>query len=160
MSGFQQSSSNSVTTDSRFTSIEKTLNEISNMVKNHQINATYDPNNPKMKQDFTRFCTYCKKSGHTVKFSWSLKRKILNEEKAPPQPKETYSQNYPNRSKRQILTDRTRMIALTPKEFVATVHTLQTAIVAEVTVTLELFDLRQELTRLTSCMTHCSHAIL
>ena len=99
MSGFQQSSSNSVTTDSRFTSIEKTLNEISNMVKNHQINATYDPNNPKMKQDFTRFCTYCKKSGHRVKFCWSLKRKKLNEEKAPPQPKETYSQNYPNRSK-------------------------------------------------------------
>ena len=99
MSGFQQTSSNSVTTDSRFTSIEKTLNEISNMVKNHQINATYDPNNPKMKQDFTRFCTYCKKSGHTVKFCWSLKRKKLNEEKAPPQPKETYSQNYPNRSK-------------------------------------------------------------
>ena len=75
MSGFQQSSSDSVTTDSRFTSIEKTLNEISNMVKNHQINATYDPNNPKMKQDFTRFCTYCKNSGHTVKFCWSLKRK-------------------------------------------------------------------------------------
>ena len=99
MSGFQQSSSNSVTTDSRFTSIEKTLNEISNMVKNHQINATYDPNKPKMKQDFTRFCTYCKKSGHTVKFCWSLKRKKLNEEKAPPQPKKTYSQNHPNRSK-------------------------------------------------------------
>ena len=40
ISGFQQSSSNSVTTDSRFTNIEKTLNEICNMVKNHQINAT------------------------------------------------------------------------------------------------------------------------
>ena len=51
------------------------------------------------------------------------------------------------------------MIALTPKGVVATVHTLQTAIVAEVTVTLELFDLKQDLTRLTRCMTHCSHAI-
>ena len=75
MSGFQQSSSNSKTTDSHFMSIEKTLTEISKMVKNHQINATYDPNNSKMKQDFTRFCTYCKKSGHTVNFCWSLKRK-------------------------------------------------------------------------------------
>ena len=99
MSGFQQSSSNSVTTDSRFTNIEKTLNEISNMVKNHQINATYDPNNAKKKQDFTRFCTYCKKSGHTVNFCWLLKRTKLNEEKAPPEPKETWSQNYPNQSK-------------------------------------------------------------
>ena len=61
MSGFQQSSSNSVTTDSRFTNIEKNVSESSNMVKNHQINATYDPNNPKMKQGFTRFCTYGKK---------------------------------------------------------------------------------------------------
>ena len=61
---------------------------------------------------------------------------------------------------RQILIERTRMIALTPKEVVATVHTLQIAIVAEVTVTLELFDLRQDLTMLTHCMTHCSHAIL
>ena len=99
MSGFQQSSSNSVTTDSRFTSIEKKLNEISNMVKNHQINATYDPNNPKMKQDFTRFCTYCKKSGYTRKILLVTQEKKLNEEKAPPQPKETYSQNYPNQSK-------------------------------------------------------------
>ena len=99
MSSFKQPSSISVTTDSHFTSIEKTLNEISNMVKNHHINATYDPDNPKMKQDFTRFCTYCKKSDHTAKFCWSLKRKKLNEEKAPPQPKATYSQNYPNRSK-------------------------------------------------------------
>ena len=40
MSDFQQSSSNFVTTDSSLTNIEKTLNEISNMVENHQINAT------------------------------------------------------------------------------------------------------------------------
>ena len=33
------------------------------MVKIHQINATCDPNNPNMKQDFTRFCTYRKKYG-------------------------------------------------------------------------------------------------
>ena len=46
MSCFQQSSSNSVTTDSRFTNIEKTLKEISILVKNHQVNATYDSNNP------------------------------------------------------------------------------------------------------------------
>ena len=50
MSGVQQSSSKFVTTDSRFTNIEKTLNEISNMVENHQINATYDPSNPKWNQ--------------------------------------------------------------------------------------------------------------
>ena len=76
MSVFQQPSSNSVTTDSRLTNIEKTLNENSNMVGNHQINATYDPNNPKTKQETTRFCTYCKKTGHAVKFRWALMGKI------------------------------------------------------------------------------------
>ena len=61
---------------------------------------------------------------------------------------------------RRIITNRTRKIALTPKEDVATAHTLQTATVAEVTVILELFALKQDLTRLTHCMTPCSHAIL
>ena len=59
MSGFQQSSSNSVTTDSRFTSFEKTLNKIT-MVKNHQINATYDPNNPKMNRILLGFAHIAK----------------------------------------------------------------------------------------------------
>ena len=55
MSGLQQSSSRTLgdSADSRFTNNEETLNEISNMVKNHQINATFDPDNPKTKQDFT-----------------------------------------------------------------------------------------------------------
>ena len=38
-------------------------------------------------------------------------------------------------------------LALMPNEVVATAHTLQTAIVAEVTFTLELFALKQDLTR-------------
>ena len=59
----------------------------------------------------------------------------------------------------QISTYRTRTIALTPKKVVVTAHTLQTAIVAAITVTLELFALKQELTRLTLCLIHCSHAI-
>ena len=61
---------------------------------------------------------------------------------------------------RRIFTDPTLTISLTPKEELALAHTLQTAIVAEVTVILELFALEEDLTRLTGCMTHCSHAIL
>ena len=79
ISEFQQLSSRTSadSTDSRFTHIEKTLNEKSDMVRNPQIMTTYDPNNPKMNQDFTRFYTYCKKSGHTIKFCWSLKKKEI-----------------------------------------------------------------------------------
>ena len=61
---------------------------------------------------------------------------------------------------RQIITDGTRKIALLPKEGVATVHTLQNATVVEVTVTMELLNLKQNVTRLTSCLTQCSPAIL
>ena len=92
-----------------------------------------------MEQDFTRFCTYCKKSGHAVNFFWSLKEKKLNEEKAPPQPKEFFSQTNSNQQKCRKITDRT-------KEVVTTAHTLRTAIVAEVTVTLELYALNQNFT--------------
>ena len=61
---------------------------------------------------------------------------------------------------RQRVTDRTQAIALTPKEVIATAHTLHTAIIAEVTLTPDLFALKQDLTGLTRCMTHCSYAIL
>ena len=38
------------------------------------------------------------------------------------------------------------MICLTPKQIITAVHTVQTAIIAEVTVTLELFALKEGLT--------------
>ena len=78
----------------------------------------------------------------------------------PPQRKKHILKITQTDQNRQIITDRTPMMALTPIEVVETAHTLQNAIVAEVTVTLELFVLKQDVTRLTCCMTHCSHAIL
>ena len=50
-----------------------------------------------------------------------------------------------NRTNRnsQIIKDRPRKIALTPKEVVATVHVLQTSIVAAVAVILEQIALRR-----------------
>ena len=51
------------------------------------------------------------------------------------------------------------MIALTPKEDVATVPMFLIKTGAEVTVTLKLFVLKQVLARLTRCMAHRSQAI-
>ena len=101
MSGLQQSSSriSANSNDARFANSEKTLNEINNIVNNDHMNATVDPNKPKRKQDFTRLCTYCKKSSHTMKFCWSKKKKRFTMEKAPHQPKETFSQKHPNQQK-------------------------------------------------------------
>ena len=49
MSGLQQSISRTSAHSfhSCFTNIEKKMKGISNMVRNYQINATYDPNNSK-----------------------------------------------------------------------------------------------------------------
>ena len=129
------------------------------MVETHQINASYDPNNSKLKQDSTRFCTYCKKCGHTVKFSWSLKKKNWMRRKHFLYCKKRTRKTTRTAQNRRRSTDQFRTITLTPKEDVGTAHTLQIAIVAEVSVTLELFALKQDLTSLTRCMTPCSHAI-
>ena len=48
---------------------------------------------------------------------------------------------------RQITTDRIPTIALTPKKRIVIFHTLQTAIVVEVTVIQELIALKQYLKR-------------
>ena len=105
--------------------------------------TTSDAKNPKMKQDFTWFRRFCKKSGHAINFYWSLKKKELNDEKPPPQPNRPNLRNNRNDQNFQITTDGIPKIALTLKGVVVRVHTLQTGIVAEITVILELFALKQ-----------------
>ena len=161
MSRLQQSSSctSADYTHSRFTNMKYTLNKISNIVINHQVNATFDPKRPKKKKNFTRFCTYCSKSDHTMKSCPSMKWKNLHEEKQPPQSKPILKIT-PTKKSCKIFTDWSRAVALLPKEVVSTVHTLQTAFEAELTVTLELSALKQDLTSLTRCMIHYNNSIL
>ena len=134
------------------------LKEISNMSKNHQTNSTDDPNIPLMKSGFTRFCTFCKKSGHTLKSSWSLKKKPLRKKHFLDRKNLILKITQVDKNCR-IITHRTRMITRTPKEVIVTVRALHTTLLAEKTVTLKLFALKQKLTMLPRCMTPCSYAI-
>ena len=59
--------------DSRISGLEEQVRLLTEQLKENKINATYDPNNPRDKQNFTRFCKYCKKSGHTIKFCFKKK---------------------------------------------------------------------------------------
>ena len=59
--------------DSRISRLEEQVRLLTEQLKENKINATYDPNNPRDKQNFTRFCKYCKKSGHTIKFCFKKK---------------------------------------------------------------------------------------
>ena len=122
--GRQQSTSRTLgdSTDARFTNIEKSLNEISNMTENHQMNVTYDLNNPKMEQDYTRFCTCCKKFG-SQNFVGHPKKK-LTQEKVSLQPKKLVHKITQTDKTCQIPTDRIETITLTPKEAMPTAHTL------------------------------------
>ena len=147
MSDLQQSSSRTSadSTDSRFRNIAKTLNEISNMVLPYQITATYDPNNKATR--FHSFLHTLEKSGHTINFCGSLKKRNLMSKKRLLNRKKAFLKITRADQNQQTPNDRTQMTALTHKEVIATVHTYQTTIVAEVKVTLELFALKQDLTR-------------
>ncbi len=41
----------------------------------------YDPNNPRFRQNRTRFCKYCRKSGHTLQFCFQKKENDANKAK-------------------------------------------------------------------------------
>ena len=65
MTGIQSGPSNSWISGS-----EEKVRLLTEKLEENKINATHDPNNPRDNQNFTRFCKYCKKFGHTIKFSF------------------------------------------------------------------------------------------
>ena len=63
--------------DFRISGLEEQVRLLTEQLKENKIIATYDPNIPRDKQNFTRFCKYCKKSGHTIKFCFKKMTKNL-----------------------------------------------------------------------------------
>ena len=66
--------------DSRISGLEEQVRLLTEQLKENKINATYDPNSPRDKKNFTRFCNYCMKSGH-IKFCFKTKNGEDLEEK-------------------------------------------------------------------------------
>ena len=62
-------------------------------MKDHKINATYNNDNPRFKQNQTRFCKFCKRSGHTIAFFFKYKD-FKNKNRNPPQQREKFTDNY------------------------------------------------------------------
>ena len=50
-------------------------------MKENTMNANYDPNKPRNRQNNTRFCAYCKRSGHPIAF---FEREKHDEQKRQP----------------------------------------------------------------------------
>lgn len=85
--------------DSRLANMEEQIKKMTELLQSNKIHATYDPNDPRFKQNGTRFCNYCKKNGHTIAYCEKLKRKEMERQKSPKQRPETYSDKYPGRGR-------------------------------------------------------------
>lgn len=93
---------------SRLADLENQIKELTSLLKDNKINAitnsaavhaAYDPNSPRDRQNHTRFCKYCKESGHTVQYCERLKAMKAAQQRPPPARPETYNDHYRSRPK-------------------------------------------------------------
>ena len=92
-SEFTGTASSSIDNKIEIEGLKNQLTEIANLMKDHKINATYNNDNPRFKQNQTRFCKFCKRSGHTIAFCFKYKD-FKNENRNPPQQREKFTDNY------------------------------------------------------------------
>ena len=78
---------------SEIQAVKNQLTELKNLMKENKINATYDPNQPRNRQNHTRFCNYCKRSGHTIAYCFEKKRHD-EQNRQPPSYRDKFTDNY------------------------------------------------------------------
>ena len=92
-SEFTGTTSSSIDNKIEIEVLKNQLTEFANLMKDQKINATYNNDNPRFKQNQTGFCKFCKRSGHTIAFCFKYKDfKIENQN--PPQQREKFTDNY------------------------------------------------------------------
>ena len=92
-SEFTGTASSSIDNKIEIEGLKNQLTESANLMKDHKINATYKNDNPRFKQNQTRFCKFCKRSGHTIAFCFKYKD-FKNENRNPPKKREKFTDNY------------------------------------------------------------------
>ena len=90
-SEFTGTASSSIDNKIEIEGLKNQLTEIANLMKDHKINATYNNDNPRFKQNQTRFCKFCKRSCHTIAFCFKYKD---FKNRNPPQQREKFTDNY------------------------------------------------------------------
>ena len=78
---------------SEIQALKNQLTELTNLMKENKINATYDPNQPRNRRNHTRFCNYCKRSGHTIAYCFEKKRHD-EQNRQPPSYRDKFTDNY------------------------------------------------------------------
>ena len=74
------------------------LKELTGLMEDHKINAAYNPNEPRNKQNHTRFCEWCRRSGHTISVCFKY-RDHKDQNRKPTQYREKFSKNFNRRSR-------------------------------------------------------------
>ena len=98
-SEFTGNSSSSIDNKIEIDGLKDQIRELTSLMRDQKINAAYDANNPRNKQNQTRFCKHCRKSGHTIAYCFELKR-LKEQNRQPPQNRDKFTDNYRrNRSK-------------------------------------------------------------
>ena len=83
-SEFTATSSSSVDSKLKIERIKDQLKELTGLMKDHKINTSCNPNESRNKRNHTKFCKWCRKSGHTI--SVCFKYRDHNEQnQKPPQ---------------------------------------------------------------------------
>ena len=70
-SDFTGTASSSIDNKMEIDGIKDQLQELASLMKNNRISAAYNPNEPRNKQNHTRFCKFCRKSGHTIAYCYA-----------------------------------------------------------------------------------------
>ena len=94
-SDFTGTASSSIDNKMDIEVIKDQLKDLASLKKNNRISAAYNPNEPKNKQNHTRFCKICKKSGHTIAYCYT-NRDFKEQNRKQPQQRDKFRDNYQN----------------------------------------------------------------
>ena len=92
-SDFTGTASSSIDNKAEIDGIKDQLQELASLMKNNRISAAYNPNEPRNKQNHTRFCKFCRKSGHTIAYC-SANKDFKEQNRQQPQKRVKFRDNY------------------------------------------------------------------
>ena len=92
-SDFTGTASSSIDNKMEIDGIKDQLQELASLMKNNIISAAYNPNEPRNKQNHTRFCKFCRKSGHTIAYCYA-NNDFKEQNIQQPQQRDKFRDNY------------------------------------------------------------------
>ena len=93
-SDFTGTASNSIDNKMEIDGVKDQLQELACLMTNNKTSAAYNPNDPRNKQNHTRLCKFCRKSGHTIAYCYYANRDFKEQKRQQPQQRDKIRDNY------------------------------------------------------------------